>query len=198
VKKDNRVTPVAGERNDARLRPVLQTVDAKEAEIKEFRRKENMNLKPVGLIHSPYKTKKESPPQGREEICWIEVFEEYKEGLKDIDGFSHLMLLYWLHYSKNYSLLVKTPWDSEPHGVFATRSPNRPNALGFSVVELIERKGNKLKVKGLDALEGTPLIDIKPYLPEIDAKANVRVGWVKETDFSNVYGRSLKGLKNVQ
>lgn len=115
-----------------------------------------MQLKPIGIIHSPYKNRKECPPQGREEICWIEVFEEYKEGLKDIDGFSHLILFYWLHCSKNYSLLVKTPWDSEPHGVFATRSPNRPNALGFSVVELIERDGNKLKVKGLDALEGTP------------------------------------------
>ena len=99
---------------------------------------------------------------------------------------------------KIYSLLVKTPWDSEPHGVFATRSPNRPNALGFSVVELIEREGNKLKVKGLDALEGTSLIDIKPYLPEIDAKANVRVGWVKETDFSKVYGKGLKESKHVQ
>jgi len=157
-----------------------------------------MQLKPIGIIHSLYKNRKESPPQGREEICWIEVSELYAEGLKDIDGFSHLILFYWLHCSSNYSLLVKTPWDSKPHGVFATRSPNRPNALGFSVVELIEREGNKLRVKGLDALEGTPLIDIKPYLPEIDAKANVRVGWVKETDFSKIYGRSLKESKNVQ
>ena len=157
-----------------------------------------MKLIPIGIVHSPYKNRKECPPQGREEICWIEVFEQYKEGLKDIDGFSHLILLYWLHSVKSYSLLVKTPWDSEPHGVFATRSPNRPNALGFSVVELIEREGNKLKVKGLDALEGTPLIDIKPYLPEIDAKANVRVGWVKETDFSKVYGKGLNGSKHVQ
>ena len=157
-----------------------------------------MQLKPIGIIHSPYKNRKECPPQGREEICWIEVFEEYKKGLKDIDGFSHLILFYWLHGSKNYSLLVKTPWDSEPHGVFATRSSNRPNTLGFSVVELIERDGNKLKVKGLDALEGTPLIDIKPYLPEIDAKANVRVGWVKETDFSKVYGKSFEESKHVQ
>jgi formylmethanofuran dehydrogenase subunit E len=70
--------------------------------------------------------------------------------------------------------------------------------LGFAVVELIERKGNKLKVKGLDALEGTPLLDIKPYLPEIDSKANVRVGWVKETDFSKIYGKSFKGSENVQ
>jgi len=158
----------------------------------------NMELKPIGVLHSPYKDRKECPPQGREEICEIEIFDQYAEGLKDIDGFSHLILLYWLHSAKGYSLLVKTPWDSEPHGVFATRSPNRPNPIGFSIVELIERDGNKLKVKGLDALEGTPLIDIKPYLPEIDAKANVRVGWVKETDFSKVYGKSLKELKHVQ
>ena len=157
-----------------------------------------MNLKPIGIIHSPYKNRKESPPQGREEICWIEVFDQYAEGLKDIDGFSHLILFYWFHCSKDYSLLVKTPWDSKRHGVFATRSPNRPNALGFSVVELIERERNKLKVKGLDVFEGTPLLDIKPYLPEIDAKTNVRVGWVKETDFSKVYGKGLKESKHVQ
>jgi tRNA (Thr-GGU) A37 N-methylase len=82
--------------------------------------------------------------------------------------------------------------------VFATRSPNRPNALGFSVVELIERDGNKLKVKGLYELEETPLIDIKPYLPEIDSRTNVRVGWVKETDFSTVYGKGLRESKHVQ
>jgi formylmethanofuran dehydrogenase subunit E len=147
-----------------------------------------MQLKPIGIIHSPYKNRKECPPQGREEICWIELSEQYAEGLKDIDGFSHLILFYWLHCSKNYSLLVKTPWDSEPHGVFATRSPNRPNPIGFSAVELIEINKNRLKIKGLDALEGTPLLDIKPYLPEIDGKSNVRIGWIENTDFSKVYG----------
>jgi tRNA-Thr(GGU) m(6)t(6)A37 methyltransferase TsaA len=157
-----------------------------------------MQLKPIGIIHSPYKNKRECPPQGREEICSVEVFEEYKGGLKDIDGFSHLILFYWLHCSRNYSLLVKTPWDSEPHGVFATRSPDRPNALGFSVVELREREGNRLKVKGLDALEETPLIDIKPYLPEIDSKTNVRVGWVEKTDFSKAYAQSIEESKHVQ
>jgi formylmethanofuran dehydrogenase subunit E len=159
---------------------------------------EKMNLKSIGIIHSPYKNRKECPSQGREEICWIEVSDQFLEGLKDIDGFSHLILCYWLHCSKGYSLLVKTPWESELHGLFATRSPNRPNALGFSVVELIERDGNSLKVKGLDALEGTPLLDIKPYLPEMDAKPNARIGWVKGTDFSKVSGRLLKESKHVQ
>lgn len=157
-----------------------------------------MDLKPIGIIHSSYKNKKDCPTQGREGICWIEVLEKDAEGLKDIDRFSHLILIYWLHQVRDFSHLVKKPWDSEPHGVFATRSPNRPNPLGFSVVELIKRKGNKLKVKGCDALEGTPLIDIKPYLPEIDSKTNVRVGWVKETDFSKVYGKSFKESKHVQ
>jgi formylmethanofuran dehydrogenase subunit E len=157
-----------------------------------------VQLKSIGIIHSPYKNRKESPPQGREEICWIEVSEQYAEGLKDIDGFSHLILLYWFHQGKDFSLLVKTPWSPELHGLFSTRSPDRPNSLGFAVVELIERKGNKLKVKGLDALEGTPLLDIKPYLPEIDSKGNVRVGWVRETDFSKIYGKFSKGSENVQ
>jgi formylmethanofuran dehydrogenase subunit E len=157
-----------------------------------------MELNPIGVIHSPYKDRKQCPPQGREEIFEIEISGQYGEGLKDIDGFSHLILLYWLHSAKSYSLSVNTPWDSKPHGVFATRSPNRPNPIGFSVVELIETNGNRLKVKGLDALEGTPLIDIKPYLPEIDSKTNVRVGWVKETDFSKVYGKSFKESKHVQ
>jgi len=157
-----------------------------------------MQLKPIGIIHSPYINRKESPPQGREEICWIEVSEQYAEGLKDIDGFSHLILLYWFHQGKGYTLLVKTPWSPELHGLFSTRSPDRPNSLGFAVAELIERKGNKLKVKGLDALEGSPLLDIKPYLPEIDSKTSVRVGWVKETDFSKIYGKTLKESKNFQ
>jgi len=157
-----------------------------------------MQLKPIGIIHSPYKDKKECPPQGREEICWIEIFDQYAEGLKDIDGFSHLILLYWFHQGNDYSLLVKTPWSPELHGLFSTRSPDRPNSLGFSVVELIERKGNQLKVKGLDALEGTPLLDIKPYLPPIDSKTKVRMGWVENTDFSKVYGKSIKESKHVQ
>jgi formylmethanofuran dehydrogenase subunit E len=158
-----------------------------------------MKLNPIGVIHSPYKDRKECPPQGREEICEIEISGQYGEGLRDIDGFSHLILLYWLHSARDYSLLVKTPWDSKPHGLFATRSPNRPNPIGFSVVELIEINGNRLKVKGLDALEGTPLLDMKPYLPEIDTKrSNVRVGWVKGTDFSKVYGKPLKASKQFQ
>jgi formylmethanofuran dehydrogenase subunit E len=157
-----------------------------------------MNLKPIGIIHSPYKDMEKCPPQGREEVCKIQVFDQYAEGLSDVDGFSHLILLYCFHSAKGYSLSVKTPWDSERHGVFATRSPNRPNPIGFSVVELVERNGNQLTVKGLDALEGTPVLDIKPYLPEIDSKTGVRIGWVKNTDFSKVYRGFRKESEHVQ
>jgi len=115
------------------------------------------------------------------QIAEIEVFEEYAGGLKDIDGFSHIVVLYWLHKSQGYSLLVVTPWDAKPHGFFTTRSPRRPNPIGLSVVELIERKGNILRVKGIDACDGTPLLDIKPYVPEFDEKEmrEVKIGWLE-------------------
>ena len=137
----------------------------------------------IGVIHSPYKTPAECPRQASKsvQIAEIEVFEEYAGGLKDIDGFSHIVVLYWLHKSQGYSLLVVTPWDAKPHGFFTTRSPRRPNPIGLSVVELIERKGNILRVKGIDACDGTPLLDIKPYVPEFDEKEmrEVKIGWLE-------------------
>ena len=140
-----------------------------------------MKLKQIGIIHTPYKTPMDCPRQTRksEQIAEIELFKEYEGGLKDVEGFSHLIALYWLHKSKGYSLLVRTPWDTEPHGLFTTRSPNRPNQIGISIVRLLERKGNILRVKGIDAIDGTPLIDIKPYVPEFDEKEKreVRIGW---------------------
>jgi len=142
----------------------------------------NLDLKPIGTIHSPYKSREEAPYQGcgREEICAVEVFPEFEEGLKDIEGFSHLILIYWLHQSRGYSLNVRTPWDVVPHGLFTTRSPNRPCPLGLCVVGLVAREGNILKVKGLDALDGTPLLDIKPYIPSLDAKTDAKAGWLKD------------------
>ncbi len=137
-----------------------------------------MKLKPIGIIYSPYKTRAEAPPQGKSDVLEIEIFKEYEEGLKDIETFSHLHVIYWMHKSKGYSLLITTPWDTKLHGLFATRTPNRPNPLGHSVVELIERKGNILKVRGLDAIEGTPVIDIKPYVPRIDVKPEADSGWL--------------------
>ncbi len=142
----------------------------------------SLKLKPIGTIHSLYKSREEAPHQGceRDEICQVELFKEFEEGLKDIEGFSHIILIYYCHKSQGYHLLVKTPWDVKSHGLFATRSPNRPCPLGLSVVELVAREKNILKVKGLDAIDGTPLLDIKPYIPSIDEKVQVEIGWLKD------------------
>ena len=138
-----------------------------------------MQLKPIGIIHSPYKTRADAPRQGGDKISEIEIHREYEDGLKDIEGFSHIHIIYWLHDSSGFSLSVTTPWDTTPHGLFATRSPNRPNPVGYSVIELLERNGNILKVRGLDATEGTPVIDIKPYVAKIDARPDSKGGWIE-------------------
>lgn len=141
----------------------------------------SLELKPIGIIHSPYKNRGEAPYQGykSEKISQIEVFKEFEEGLQDIEGFSHVIVIYWFHKSQGYHLLVKTPWDDIPHGLFATRSPHRPCPLGLSVAELVAREENILKVKGLDAIDGTPLLDIKPYIPSIDEGSVVKSGWLE-------------------
>jgi len=138
-------------------------------------------LKPIGIIHSPYKNRGTAPYQGykSEEISQIEVFREFEEGLKDIEGFSHIIVIYWFHKSQGYHLLVKTPWDESLHGLFTTRSPHRPCPLGLTVVELISREKNILMVKGLDAIDGTPLLDIKPYITEVDKRSVVKPGWLE-------------------
>jgi len=107
------------------------------------------------------------------------VFKEFEEGLQDIEGFSHIIVIYWFHKSQGYHLLVKTPWDDKPHGVFATRSPHRPCPLGLTVSELLGREKNILKVKGLDAIDGTPVLDIKPYVPPLDESSSTKIGWLE-------------------
>jgi tRNA-Thr(GGU) m(6)t(6)A37 methyltransferase TsaA len=144
-------------------------------------RKQNLELKPIGVIHSPYKNTDKAPYQGHksDEISRIEVFKEFEEGLQDIEGFSHIIVIYWFHKSKGFHLLVKTPWDDIPHGLFTTRSPHRPCPLGLTVVQLVAREENVLKVKGLDATDGTPLLDIKPYIPAVDERSVVKSGWLE-------------------
>jgi tRNA-Thr(GGU) m(6)t(6)A37 methyltransferase TsaA len=141
--------------------------------------KQSLELKPIGIIHSPYKNMGEVPHQGykSEELSQIEVFKEFEEGLKDIEGFSHIIVIYWFHKSRGYHLLVKTPWDDVLHGLFTTRSPHRPCPLGLTAVELVAKEKNILKVKGLDAIDGTPLLDIKPYIPGVDERSGVKAGW---------------------
>jgi formylmethanofuran dehydrogenase subunit E len=135
-----------------------------------MRKRHSLELKPIGIIHSPYKNTGKAPYQGykSEEIAQIEVFKEFEEGLKDIEGFSHIIVIYWFHKSQGYHLLVKTPWDDSLHGLFT-----------LTVVELVAREKNILKVKGLDAIDGTPLLDIKPHVPSIDERSVVKPGWLE-------------------
>ncbi|KPL03753.1 MAG: hypothetical protein AMJ73_05400 [candidate division Zixibacteria bacterium SM1_73] len=135
-------------------------------------------LKSIGIIHVPPQDKEASGEKDAVTISKIEVFRKYQDGLKDVEGFSHLVILYLLHKSKSYSLHVRPRLDTTLRGVFATRSPNRPNRIGVRVVELLERNGNKLKVKGLDAEDNTPLLDIKPYTPK-DRIENIKIGWLE-------------------
>ncbi len=127
-------------------------------------------LKTIGIIKSPYKTISDAPRQGRlvQTIGTIEIFPEFNEGLKDIEKRSHVILIYWLHQANRNTLVTPTPDSNIPMGVFSIRSPSRPNPLGICTTELIERKGNMLIVKGIDAIDGTPLVDIKPYIPKLD------------------------------
>lgn len=141
-------------------------------------------IKPIGIIKSPYKSQPECPAQGRlsEESFTIEILPEFEEGLKDIETCTHLILLYWLDKARRDMLIAIPPHDRREHGVFATRSPHRPNPIGFAVVELIERRGRELIVKGLDVVDGTPVIDIKPYSSAIDCVENAKIGWFEEVN----------------
>lgn len=146
-------------------------------------KKINVDLKVIGIVHSPYKTRAEAPRQGADKICEIEIEKEFEGGLKDIEEYSHIHVFCWFHKSNGYNLLVQTPWEKELHGVFVTRSPNHPNPIGYTVTELVERKKNILKVKNLAAIEGTPVIDIKPYIKKLDFKPNAVSGWSEKIDF---------------
>jgi tRNA-Thr(GGU) m(6)t(6)A37 methyltransferase TsaA len=147
----------------------------------------SVDLKIIGVVHSPYKTTADAPFQGNDKISKIEISKEYEGGLKDIEGFTHLHVFYWLHKSKGFSLLVTTPWDTISHGLFTTRSPHRPNPIGHAVVELVEQKDNILSVRGLDAIEGTPIMDIKPYIKKLDVKTDAISGWIEKTNLERDY-----------
>lgn len=137
-------------------------------------------MKPIGVIHTPFTEKSETPIQFSRSTALgeIEIFSEYEAGLNGIDGFSHLILIYVFHAALNSTeMMVKPFLDDELHGVFATRFYSRPNPIGFSVVQLIQRTGLHLQVQCVDMLDGTPLLDIKPYIPEFDARAADKLGW---------------------
>lgn len=139
-----------------------------------------MTIEPIGTIHTPYTTKEECPIQpiyashGRGQV---EVFREYEAGLKDIETFSHIYLLYLFDRSGEIEFVRPTFLDDVPHGIYASRHPCRPNGIGLSVVRLIRREGNTLVVEGVDMLDQTPLLDIKPYIPKFDAISSASEGW---------------------
>lgn len=137
----------------------------------------------IGTIHSPYTTVAEMPiqPSGALGIAGrVEVFSGFAEGLKDLSGFSHIYLVYHFHAATTMQLSVVPFLDSQEHGVFATRAPSRPNPLGLSVVRLREVRGNILLVENLDVLDGTPLLDIKPYIPAFDHWDVESTGWLSQ------------------
>jgi tRNA-Thr(GGU) m(6)t(6)A37 methyltransferase TsaA len=137
----------------------------------------------IGVIHSPFQTTEGMPiqPAAASGIQGtVEVFPEFAQGLKDLDGFSHVMLIYHLHKSVSYKLLVVPFLDTVERGVFATRAPKRPNPIGVSVVKLIRVENHTLHVENVDILDGTPLLDIKPYVPEFDHSQAIRIGWLEQ------------------
>jgi len=137
---------------------------------------------PIGIIHSPFHEISGMPiqPSGESSASGtVEILPEYALGLKDLEGFSHIILIYHLHQSHRLALTVVPFLDSEPHGIFATRAPHRPNPIGLSVVALIKIDGRILYVDNLDILDSTPLLDIKPYVPEFDSPTEFHLGWLE-------------------
>lgn len=146
---------------------------------------------PIGIVHSPFTELKGmpiQPPGAAGANGTVEVFEDFHPGLKDLDGFSHIILLYHFHRSHGFNLHLIPFMDTAPRGLFATRAPKRPNPIGLSVVQLNKIEDGVLHIQGVDILDGTPLLDIKPYVPEFDAQLDVRTGWL-ETAAKTVSGR---------
>jgi len=138
-------------------------------------------LKPIGIIHTPYKEPKGMPIQGKFEKDiegQIEIFPNCIQGLKDIEGFSHLILIYYFDKAKEEKLIGKPFLEDEPHGIFAIRSPMRPNHIGLSIVKLEKIEENKITFSEVDILNNTPLLDIKPYISHFDAREDVKSGWL--------------------
>jgi len=144
----------------------------------------NFNYTPIGIIHTPFQKLDDMPiqPTGAAGIeGTVEVFKEFQDGLADLDGFSHIILLYHFHRSEEFKLSVVPFMDTLARGLFSTRAPKRPNPIGISIVQLDRVERNRLHINNIDVLDGTPLLDIKPYIPEFDAQDSVRTGWFKQT-----------------
>jgi tRNA (adenine37-N6)-methyltransferase len=143
--------------------------------------KKEIKIKPIGIVNTPYKEPKGMPIQGKFKkgvTGTVRVFPEYKAGLKDIEGFSHVILIYYFNRSKDEQLIGKPFLEDESHGIFAIRSPHRPNHIGFSIVKLKKVENSIITFSEVDILDNTPLLDIKPYVLHFDSRKNVRNGWL--------------------
>jgi tRNA-Thr(GGU) m(6)t(6)A37 methyltransferase TsaA len=141
-----------------------------------------ITYQPIGIIRSPFKTTEGMPiqPSGAKSIKGeVEIYPKFIEGLKDLDGFSHIILIYHFHKVTGSKLTVIPFLDSKPRGVFSTRAPVRPNHIGFSIVKLLKIENNFLHIENIDILDKTPLLDIKPYVPEFDISEVKSVGWLE-------------------
>jgi tRNA-Thr(GGU) m(6)t(6)A37 methyltransferase TsaA len=144
---------------------------------------DEIRYKPIGIIHSPFKVPSGTPIQSAVSQSikgTVEIFPEYVEGLADLEGFSHIYLIFHFHLSRGYSLMVTPYLDNQLHGVFVTRAPARPNPIGLSIVRLIRRDGATLYIRDIDIVDGTPLLDIKPYVPEFDTRKVEQIGWLEK------------------
>ncbi|AQQ70236.1 S-adenosyl-L-methionine-binding protein [Limihaloglobus sulfuriphilus] len=144
---------------------------------------EKICFSPIGVIHSQFTEAKGIPRQsvGAQHLqAEIEIFDEFAEGLADLDGFSHIVVVFNLHRVEHPSLTACPPWDGRKHGVFATRSPHRPNPIGISTVKLEEISGSTLTISGVDMADGSPVLDIKPYVPDLNPAGDIRLGWLED------------------
>lgn len=156
-------------------------------------------IRSIGIIHTPLKNPKETPIQpvyaqgikGR-----VEIFSNYVEGLRDLDGFSHIYLFYYFHKASSEKLTVKPFLENRDHGVFSTRAPSRPNRIGISLVKLLKMKGSILHIEDVDILDCTPLLDIKPYISRFDYRENAKCGWQDTIEETNA--RLLGARKEIQ
>ena len=152
-------------------------------------------MHPIGIIHSPYKESKNIPIQGifKDGIeAWIELKDKYVKGLKDLDKFTYAIIIYYFHKSQREGVEGKPFLEQDKHGIFAIRSPNRPNHIGFSIVKIKSIKGNKIYFTEVDVLDGTPLLDIKPYVKYFDSRDNVVSGWLdKHFKSGNIPGNTI-------
>ena len=142
---------------------------------------DSITIKPIGVIHSPYKDRVPRPSDiTYESKGQIEIFPEYADGLTDLDGFSHIEVIFYFHLSKTTSLKAHPPMDTRERGVFASHSPRRPSLTGLTVVRLDSIENNILDVSGVDMIEGTPVLDIKPYIPRVKSTEKIRLGWLDD------------------